>query len=189
MSSNAPWSWERYRGVLLLVARRLLRELPQLRRRVDSEDLVQQAMLKAETARQQFRGETPEEWCGWVRVILRHVCLDVLAHETAQQRDVTLDRALEEAVHRSSVGLAAVLAASQDSTSESAGRVLDVADALARLPEDLREVVIAHDIDGESLRQVAARLGVSKNTVARRLDEGQAQLAQLLESYREDGHG
>lgn len=189
MSSTPPWSWERYRGVLQLVARRLLRELPQLRRRVDSSDLVQQAMLKAETARAQFRGQTPEEWCGWVQVILRHVCLDVLDHETAQQRDVALERALEEAVHRSSVGLAAVLAASEASSSESAGRVLDVAEALARLPEELREVVIAYDIEGESLREIAARLEVGKSTVARRLDEGRAQLRRLLESYREDSRG
>lgn len=186
--SGAPESpWEGYRSVLRLLARRLVRSVPHMQRRFDESDLVQQAMLQAEQARQEPGGTIPDEPLAWLQSILKHVFLDVLRREGALQRDVALERSLEEALDDSSAQLRAFSAAQQPSPAEQAMRhefALDVAAALERLPDDEREVVIAHDIEGESLRDIEARLGIPRSTAARRLADGRRRRRQLL-----PGHG
>ena len=44
----------------------------------------------------------------------------------------------------------------------------ELEDALDELPREQREVFIAHEIDGESFTQIAARTGVSVNTLLSR---------------------
>ena len=51
--------------------------------------------------------------------------------------------------------------------------------ALDRLPADLRAVIEEHVIEGVSLRDIAKREGVSKDTIRRRFDQAADRLRQL----------
>lgn len=128
----------------------------------DASDIVQQTLLEACRALAQFRGNTEAELAAWLRQILAHV----LAHEMrryqgTQQRDLAREVSLEQELAQSSQRLGALLAAPGSSPSEQAARreqeVL-LAEVLARLPEDYREVIILRNLQGLSHEEVAQRM-------------------------------
>lgn len=61
----------RYRNVLCAMARRLLRRGDHARRLVDTQDLVQSALITGLDKFMDFKGETPRAFFGWMRTILR----------------------------------------------------------------------------------------------------------------------
>ena len=76
---------ERYRGFLLMLAHRYLSE--KLRRRIDPADIVQLTYLEAKRDLPSFRGETPAEFAGWLRGMLKNnVATAVTRHVTTQKR-------------------------------------------------------------------------------------------------------
>jgi RNA polymerase sigma-70 factor (ECF subfamily) len=129
----------------------------------DPSDLVQQALLEAVRAFPQFRGSSEAELAAWLRQILARV----LAHEVrryrgTRQRDMAREVSLEEALAQSSQRLAEVLAAPGSSPSEQAARHEQealLAEVLARLPEDYREVIVLRNLQGCSHEEVARRMG------------------------------
>jgi RNA polymerase sigma-70 factor (ECF subfamily) len=58
---------------------------------------------------------------------------------------------------------------------------LDVAHALAALPEDYREAVVMHDLGGIPYEEIATVTGVAIGTVKSRISRGRRRLAELLE--------
>lgn len=135
----------------------------------DASDIVQQTLLEAVRALPQFRGSTEAELTAWLRQILAHA----LAHEIrryhgAQKRDVTLEVSLDAALAQSSQRLGAMLAESGPSPSQQAAqRELDVllADVLARLPDDYREVLILRHLEGLSHDDIAQRMNRTAGAV------------------------
>ena len=86
-------------------------------------------------------------------------------------------------VQQSSANLAAWLAHEQPSPSEQPVRqeqILELAAALAGLPEDQRTAVELHHLEGHSLAEVGARLQRSKEAVAGLLFRGLKRLRELL---------
>lgn len=78
---------EQYRGYLLMLAHRYLSE--RLRRRVDPSDVVQLTFLEAKRDLPAFRGETPAEFAGWLRGMLKNnVATAVTRHVTTQKRSL-----------------------------------------------------------------------------------------------------
>jgi len=61
-----------------------------------------------------------------------------------------------------------------------------LADAIAGLPEKVREVFRLRRIEGLSQRQVAERVGISENTVEKHMGRG---LLLLLQAFRDGGNG
>jgi RNA polymerase sigma factor (sigma-70 family) len=59
-------------------------------------------------------------------------------------------------------------------------------DALDELPEAQREVFIAHEIDGESFQQIAARTGVNVNTLLSRKRYAVLRLRERLRSLHDE---
>src|SRR5262249_30321022 len=86
----------------------------------------------------------------------------------ARRRDVRLERELAEDVDRSSRAMDHSLVASQSSPSQEAARreqsVL-LADALGRLPESYREVIILRHLEGLAFSEVSHRMGRSEDSV------------------------
>jgi RNA polymerase sigma-70 factor (ECF subfamily) len=141
---------EAYRSYLLVLAR--LQIEPRFRALVDPFDAVQQTLLKAHQHREQFRGTTDAERLGWLRTILaRH-----LADEFRRLgRGV---RSLEEELEQTSARLEVWLVAQEPSPSQHAihqERLLRLAAALARLPEDQRTIVELHHLRGWPVSEVA----------------------------------
>jgi RNA polymerase sigma-70 factor (ECF subfamily) len=84
-------------------------------------------------------------------------------------RDVDLEVSLERQLQHSSTRLADWLAADASTPSQKIGKheqLVELAAALAALPDDQREAIEMHHIQGMPLAQIAETLGRSKPSVA-----------------------
>jgi RNA polymerase sigma-70 factor (ECF subfamily) len=186
MAEPFDWHPERYRALLQLQVR-LLRPDPRFRRRFDSSDLVQEALLKAHQGKDQFRGTTEAELVRWLQQILKRVLISAAREATAGKRDLRLEQSLEDAVEQSSARLEDFLTARGPSPGGEAERRelrLRWAAALDQLPDDQRDVVLRRDFSGDSVKQIAAETGRTEKAVAGLLLRGRRKLAGLLADYR-----
>ena len=178
---------DRYRGYLSALARLQVAARPWLASKLDASDLVQQTMLQAHAARGQFRGQSAEELAGWLRQIMSRTLANSLRSLGQARRDVRAERSLEADVDASCSRLDAWLAADQTSPSEAAGaheRAADLAGAVAELPDDQREVVLAKHCLGLSLAEIAERTGRTPASVAGLLRRGLQTLRERLDGSR-----
>jgi RNA polymerase sigma-70 factor, ECF subfamily len=154
---------ELYRGYLSLLARLQIGRL--LQGKVDAADLVQDTFLEAHRNWERFRGTTEAELLGWLQRILAARVSDLVRHFLrSQRRDVRLERELEQ----SSEDLDGGLQAKQDSPSQQAAQReqgILLANALALLPEDYREVLILRHLEGLTFPAVAQRMERSLDSV------------------------
>jgi RNA polymerase sigma-70 factor (ECF subfamily) len=158
---------QRYQEWLKLLARLQLDR--RLQGKCDASDMVQQTLLEACRAFPEFRGRTEGELLAWLRQILARV----LTHERrryhgTQQRDPAREVSLEQALAQSSQRLGNVLAASGSSPSQQAcqrEQEVLLADVLARLPDDYREVIILRNLEGLSHEEVARQMNRSAGAV------------------------
>jgi RNA polymerase sigma-70 factor (ECF subfamily) len=186
MSNSPDWDPTQYRPLLHLQVR-LLRPDARFDRRFDSSDLVQETLLKAHKNRDRFRGTTEAERVRWLQEILRNVLADAVREATADKRDVRLEASLQNDLARSSACLEEYLSARGPSPSQQAERqelLLRLAAAVEELPPDQRDVVIQRDLQDESVRDIAARIGRTEKAVAGLLLRGRRKLAEILVDYR-----
>jgi RNA polymerase sigma-70 factor (ECF subfamily) len=173
---------ELYRSYLTLLAR--LQITRRLQGKVDAADLVQETFLKAHRHFAQFRGATESELVGWLRQILASTLANLVRHYyTAQRRDVRLERELAADLDQSSRVLDRGLLAKQSSPSQRAARreqAVLLADALGRLPEDYRAVVILRQLQGLSFPEVARSMSRSVDSVKKLWARALAQLRDSL---------
>jgi RNA polymerase sigma-70 factor, ECF subfamily len=160
-----------------------------LQGRVDASDVVQETFLDACRDFDHFRGSTPGEWAAWLRKILiynlaRVVQRQVVAQKRSARREVSLDQHVA-VMDRSSGRIEAALIgrssspSSQAQRSELAGRV---ADQLARLSSDYREVLVLRNLEGLPFPEVARRMGRSDGAVRILWVRAIDQLRQLLQA-------
>jgi RNA polymerase sigma-70 factor (ECF subfamily) len=173
---------ESYREYLHLLAR--LQIDPRQRSRMDPSDLVQQTLLQAHQARDQFRGRTDAELAAWLRQILARTLAHAVRDLERARRDPARERSLEASLEQSSSRLEAWLAAEQSSPGDRAERheqVLRLAEALATLPDDQREAIVLHYLQGWPLADVGRHLGDRTAKAAGALvHRGLARLRNLL---------
>jgi RNA polymerase sigma-70 factor (ECF subfamily) len=169
-----------YREYLLLLAR--VRFDPRLQGHIDPSDIVQEALLKAHRALDQFRGETEQQLAAWLRTILTNTLANVVRDHGRRHAgaEVSLDRALDG----SSTCLEVALATGQLSPEEVASHneeLLRLARAIARLPEDQRLVMEMKHLQGYALADICERMGRSKSAVMGLLHRGMKALRVFLE--------
>lgn len=160
MSTTDAEALEPFRRYLEVLARAHLH--PSLRGKLDPADIVQQTLLRACVALGELRDRSPGVLAAWLRKILANTLADTLKYYRRDRRDVDLERSLEADLDRSSSGLAACLAADQTSPSGAAQRneeLLNLANALADLPEAMRDVVILKHCGGQTMQQIADQFG------------------------------
>jgi RNA polymerase sigma-70 factor (ECF subfamily) len=164
-------AWEQllegYRAYLVLLARTPIGR--RLQGKADPEDLVQETLLQAYRCRVQFQGRTEAELLGWLRAILASRVEKLLRRYLGtERRDVRLERAWAEELEQSSCVLDGGLLARGSSPSHQAARreqgVL-LAQALAQLPVQYREVLILRHVEQCTFPEIAERLGKTKNAV------------------------
>jgi len=179
-SSLAP---ERFRHYLRLLAG--LQLGPRLRVKVDPSDLVQQTLLKAYKGLEQFRGASTAEMSAWLREILARTLADAVRDLGRDKRDINRERSLEAALQESSARLEAWLATSGMAPPDHAERneqLLQLADALAELPEPQRQAVLLRYYEGRPLEEIAQRMERSRAGVASLLRRGLDRLRKQLKS-------
>lgn len=158
---------ELYRRYLGLLARVQIGK--RLQRKVDAEDLVQETFLEAHRNFGRFEGTSEGQLMCWLRQILAAKMADLLRRYLGTQgRDVRLEQELEDAFGQSSVMLNRELMAVQSSPSQQAVRreqAVLLADALARLPDDYREVMVLRHLEGLTFPEVAQRMERSLDSV------------------------
>ncbi len=161
----------RHRDRLWAVAVRTLGD------REEAADAVQDALVSAFRAADRFRGESAVST--WLHRIVVNACLD-----RARRRQSRPTVSLPE------VETAAMAQAPPDSDT-----ALVVRSALARLPAEQRIPLVLLEVQGYSVAEIAAILGVAEGTVKSRCARGRARLALALGHLRpvrasdDPGHG
>ena len=163
----------RYRTYLRLLAGVELD--PLLRAKMDPSDLVQETLVKAQQAIGQFDFRGDAELAAWLRKILANTLVDAARRYGGAGRDVGLEQSLEASVEQSASRLEGWLAADHSSPEDRAERQeqqLQLAEALAALPEDQRRAVELKHLRGLSLEEVGREMGRSVTAVAGLLRRG-----------------
>jgi RNA polymerase sigma-70 factor (ECF subfamily) len=176
---------EQYRDYLLLLARVQLD--PRLNAKLDPSDIVQETLLKAHQAFDQFKGDTERELAGWLRVILANTLADAVRRFTGRKGDLELP--LRQALEESSARIEALLSAEGPTPDQQAihnEQLQQLAHALARLPEDQRTAVELKHLQRCSMAVISQRMGRSKASVVGLLYRGIKQLRELLGERKSD---
>lgn len=161
---------ERYRNYLNLLAAGQLHARLQVR--TSASDIVQDTFLQVHRAFPQFRGQTVAEFVGWLRQILASQLAHALEkHVHAEKRDVRREvsfEAIAASLDRSTIRLENVLAnesASPSSVAQRHEHAVLLAEVLATLPGDYRQVLVLRNLEGLSFKEVAERFGRSVGAV------------------------
>jgi RNA polymerase sigma-70 factor (ECF subfamily) len=171
-----------YRNYLRLLARTGLDV--SLQGKADPSDLVQDALLKAALRFGQFRGTSDAELAGWLRQILARGLADFVRRYRAGSRRAGREQSLEQLLNRSSQAMERVLATDGSSPSSSAQRRdlgVVLSDALAKLSEDHREVIVLHHLAGLGWDEVARRMGRTAGAVRMLWTRALKQLRPLID--------
>jgi RNA polymerase sigma-70 factor (ECF subfamily) len=182
MPEEQSLALDRFRGYLHLLARMQLHA--RFQGKLDASDVVQETLLKAHAALDQFRGHEPAELAAWLRRILARTLADLGRGFHRAKRDVELERSLEGSLEESSARLEAWLVTNQPSPSQQAIRkeqAIRLAEALATLPEPQREALVLKHCEGWSLADIGLHLGRSPAAVASLLRRGLKQLRGLIQ--------
>jgi RNA polymerase sigma-70 factor (ECF subfamily) len=152
---------DRYqRRVYALIARMLVGRPQQV------EDLAQEVFVKVLIGLPRFDPRGPAKLSSWILTVATRACLDVLKSKRPPGEE-----------------LPESLPSASDPEGETAQRQLGrrVEAAMARLPEDMRAVIILrayHDFDYD---EIAAALGIEVGTVKSRLGRARIALKEVLE--------
>lgn len=161
---------EMYRNYLRVLASTQIGN--RLRRRLSPSDVVQETMLAAHRDFTKFRGQTEREFLAWLRkVLLNTIHHAVDTHVKAQRRDVRREVSLEKigaAMGRSSINLAGLLADPGPSPSAPIRReesAVALANQLAKLKTEYRDVIVLRNLQGLSFDEVAKRMDRTSGAV------------------------
>jgi RNA polymerase sigma-70 factor, ECF subfamily len=150
---------ESYRNYLRLVARTGIG--PSLRGKADPSDLVQETMLKAHRHFAQFQGGNEAELVAWLRQILARNLADLAKRYRTSSRRLTQEESLDDVLASATRSLRTIASGNGPTPSQSAQRRelgVVLADALAELTADDREVLVLRTLEGHDWAEVARAL-------------------------------
>jgi RNA polymerase sigma-70 factor (ECF subfamily) len=177
----------RLREYLCLLARLQVRPLVQAK--LDVSGVVQQTLLEAHQAWSQLEGRAEVEKVAWLRRALANNLADALRKLRTAKRDIGREKSLEQALEQSSGRVADWLAAEQSTPSEQAmhhEQSLQLAEALATLPENQRRAIEMKHLNGLSLVETAQQLECSTASVVGLLHRGVQRLRELMQGRKEE---
>ena len=138
-----------------------------LRNDQDAEDAVQEAYMRAYKAFDRFRGGDGK---AWLMTILRNVCYTMIkklhSHETPEPFDEELHQPMAEAEMQEALR--------QKANAESLHA------ALAKLPDEFREIIVLHDIEGFAYKEISSIAGIPIGTVMSRLARARGRLRDVI---------
>ena len=139
--------------------------------RADALDATQDTFISAYKQAGRFRGES--QFSTWLYRVGMNACNDLLRKRTRAPRP-------------SSDEMTDLEPARGPGVAEGVALRLDLANALAQLPEDYREAVAMHDLGGVPYEEIAQITGVAIGTVKSRISRGRKRLAEILEQPEGD---
>jgi RNA polymerase sigma-70 factor (ECF subfamily) len=158
---------DKYRTYLQLLARVDLGR--RLQTKVDASDVVQDTFLEAHRNFGNFRGGSEAEFVGWLRSILAARIANLVRHYFGTQgRDLRREQGLNIDLDHSSQMIDRGLFALQSTPSQHVAQReqgLVLAEALARLPADYREIVVLRHFEELSFPEAARRMERSEDSV------------------------
>jgi RNA polymerase sigma-70 factor, ECF subfamily len=161
--------------------------------RVSPSDVVQEAFFEAHRDFAQFRGRSSGEFVAWLRRILLNNVLRVIEqHMLAEKRDVRREISLEEIGRRLEQSTARLDSFLAQQTATPSGCAVErennivLADALAALPRDYRDVIVLRHVEGLPFEQVARRMERSSGAVRMLWLRALSKLREALETRERD---
>jgi RNA polymerase sigma-70 factor (ECF subfamily) len=177
---------KRHGSALWHMARRELP--PQLRVKVAPSDLVQDTYLEAHKKLHLFRGETEGEFTAWLSRILAHKLARARRHyQFSQKRDVRREAPAatsDEQLLRAIASRSTQSPGSQVATKEMLSLL---GAALARLPQDYRQVVEMRNLQGRSFAAIGAAIGRTEEAARKVWARAIDRLARDLEGTSDGG--
>jgi RNA polymerase sigma-70 factor (ECF subfamily) len=161
---------ENHRAWLKLLTKRLIDYSD--RGAIDESDIVQQTFIAALKGFDEFRGESPPEFLAWIRQVHRNASIDVMRRTLAVKRGGELERTLLDNP------LARLTTPSQRMMLDE--QAVELASAIARLPEDQQEAVRLRHLEGWSLADIARRMSRTEAAAAGLVKRGMSTLRQLM---------
>jgi RNA polymerase sigma-70 factor (ECF subfamily) len=156
---------ERYRSYVRLLIRLQIRG--RWRRTFDVDDLFREIGRRIRREIATFGGGSVGEFLSWVRRVIGSTLANQVRHSVGDgRRDLRLERALFDELESSSRALNRNLVVTRSPPGRRAVRreyAVILADALERLPEDYREVVILRNLEGIGFPEVARRMGCTED--------------------------
>ncbi|MEQ1831345.1 MAG: sigma-70 family RNA polymerase sigma factor [Pirellula sp.] len=176
----------RYRKLLIFLARTQIHH--HLQAKLDPEDVAQEVCLVAQEKIHEFRGESSDEFMGWLRGILANImAMQVRRYLGTKKRDPRLELALDQRLASASGFLQSGLAGDFTSPSQHFAKneaALKLAEAMEALSEDYRQVILLRHIDGLPFAEIAAKMERSIDSVEKLWVRGLAKLKQLVGTVR-----
>lgn len=152
--------FEKCRNYLNFVARAQVEG--SLRAKVDASDIVQQTMLEAHQAFEQFQGESEHEWMAWLRKILTNNATDFVRHfKGTQKRRATLERPIAMGSEDSLRFFAREPSDPGQTPSQlviQKENEIELADAISQLSPDHQEVIMLRNLQRLPFDEVAERM-------------------------------
>ena len=134
-----------------------------LRNDQDAEDAVQEAYMRAYKAFDRFRGGDGK---AWFMTILRNVCYTMIKKLRAHEAPEPFD----EEVHQPAAD------ADMRETFRKKANAESLHCALEKLPDEFREIIVLHDLEGLAYKEIAAVANIPIGTVMSRLARARQRL-------------
>ncbi len=159
--------FESYRPFLTLMVELQLGK--HLKRKLDAADVVQEIFLDAHRAISKFNGTSEPEFSQWLRAILTTRIASVLRHYLGtQQRDLRLEQQIQNDLDHSAMTLGKMVIDPNSSPSQHVAKHEQsqlAVDALMRLADDYRDVLIMRHMEGLKFPEIAIRMNRSVDSV------------------------
>lgn len=139
----------------------------------EAEDAAQEAFVRGYRGLMEFRMES--KFSTWMYRIAVNVCKNKMASRSWREGRLGIDLDAADTTEASSPSPSQVLDAKT--------RQVRIESAIARLPDDQRELVVLRDVEGRSYEEIAAATGLNPGTVKSRLNRGRAQLREWLKDF------
>ncbi len=144
----------RHAGMVYATARRILASP------MDAEEVAQECFLKLAEAQRPPR----RSLAGWLHTVATHGAISrVRSDARRREREIRYASRTAEGAERAWEDMLGF-----------------VDEAIAALPEKLREPVVAHFLEGETHNAIAAQMGISQSGVTRRIQRGIEQIRKTL---------
>lgn len=157
------------------------RAMLMMRNEEEALDLSQEAWVKAWQRLHQFQGDS--SFATWMTRIVINLCLDQIRRQK-KTRSESIEQLEEDAGGVERQMPVEIINPTEGLEKTELRRRID--EAMSKLTDAHRAVLIMHEFDGLQYKEIADRIGISIGTVMSRLFYARRRLASLLQSLRRE---